>query len=628
MNRNFKKIIVLSMIIQTNIAFTAQVDQFKRPVKATPLQNYPVVSSTQSNVFLQNPVGTTPDYQTPYHLQPVNPEPLVQHIRSKQSDNGSLKAEKQTLVTTRYRQRYHNIPILGHQIIVHNRNGHQTMTGTLVKGIEQDINQLTPDLSKNEAYEKTMQYFKKTHPKASINYQANQVPQGGIKKVIYIDPNTDQAYLAYQIKISAYDATRPYFQMMVINANTGKVFKSYNMIAFNHGFDHQPAGTSFDAFTGQSNQRDNDYSFTSNPSQSFEYGPLVVQRNNSECQLDNGIVRNYDLNNRTFSEIVQDYNLTTFGSAPLFSTQEIMDGLNVYQFNCNNGLNDSVSGDGQTAFSPLSDSYQWVTKTVDLLKNQYDYSGSWPAPIEAFTHVKADSAYVLPRKGFFNGQAYPVQIWIGTNPTDGRYVTFASASVVSHEVGHIVTGQNSRLNNYGQAGAINESFSDITAMALYDQLQKQYDWSTYHFVVGGTITLQDPFFIRSLKNPPADHQSIENASNYQPGMGIHHAAGVYNKAFYELVQQPGWNVAKAYQLFLQANLSQWTPTTNFNTGLCGLLNAAYQLGDSPTTVAKVFADRGVYCDGHSSDDKNDDTIGFALGVGGGFSFLMLLLLFL
>ena len=56
-----------------------------------------------------------------------------------------------------------------------------------------------------------------------------------------------------------------------------------------------------------------------------------------------------------------------------------------------------------------------------------------------------------------------------------------------------------------------------------------------------------------MSDPTLDQSSIGHASDYCPGMDVHHTSGVFNKAFYLLASTEGWTTEQAFDVFLTAN---------------------------------------------------------------------------
>lgn len=79
-------------------------------------------------------------------------------------------------------------------------------------------------------------------------------------------------------------------------------------------------------------------------------------------------------------------------------------------------------------------------------------------------------------------------------------------------------------------------------------------------------------------------------------MDVHYSSGVYNRAFFLLANTPGWSVKKAFDVYVLANQIYWKPLEDFETGLCGLRNAANDLGYNIKDLTTAFSTVGVIGD--------------------------------
>ena len=287
----------------------------------------------------------------------------------------------------------------------------------------------------------------------------------------------------------------------------------------------------------------------------------------------------------------------------------------MYEYGTDYGnLNVSVSSDGNTCTMETDQ-----VKTIDL--NHSSSNGSSVAfsyPCMRNTHKEINGAYSpLNDAHYFGGVVYKMyDQWYNTAPLsfqlqmkvhysnnyenafwDGSAMTFGdgqsyfyplvSLDVVSHEVSHGFTDQNSDLVYSGQSGGINEAFSDIAGEAAEFFMLNSND-----FKVGTTI-FKGSGALRYMYDPPLDGRSIGHANDYSNGMDVHYSSGVFNKAFYLLVNTSGWDVRKGFEVFLRANQNYWTSTTDFEQGCLGVRDAANDAGYSTEDVEAAFAQVGL-----------------------------------
>ena len=72
---------------------------------------------------------------------------------------------------------------------------------------------------------------------------------------------------------------------------------------------------------------------------------------------------------------------------------------------------------------------------------------------------------------------------------------------------------------------------------------------------------------------------------------VHTASGVFNRAFYLMSRQVG--IKTAFHVMLLANAKYWTPTTDFNEGACGVMDAARDLSINVDLIQSTFKKVGI-----------------------------------
>lgn len=124
--------------------------------------------------------------------------------------------------------------------------------------------------------------------------------------------------------------------------------------------------------------------------------------------------------------------------------------------------------------------------------------------------------------------------WTGTKMIYGNGFSLAD-DVVAHELTHGVTEKESNLFYYYQAGAINESFSDIWGEFVDQTNARGNDNANVKWKLGEDIP--GVGVVRNMENPPefSDPDKI-TSSNYSTSSsdngGVHTNSGVNNKAAY------------------------------------------------------------------------------------------------
>jgi vibriolysin len=262
------------------------------------------------------------------------------------------------------------------------------------------------------------------------------------------------------------------------------------------------------------------------------------------------------------------------------------------------------SGPGSVVAGPIdcigsraaNDAHGFASVTLDMLaawmeRDSIDGAG---APIRSRVHY---------------GEAYANAFWDGEKVTYGEggdlfYPLSGDATVVAHEILHGFTEHHASLVFKGQAGALSESFSDVAGVAVSYFLNGRYSTEP-GFRIGADVVRGGEGALRDLCEPRRDGRSIDHADDYRPGMFIHAASGVPNKAFCvaahalsggEAATAEG--VRRAARAWLEANAGYWTSTTDFEQGCRGVVDAAAELGYEAWEIEALedaWAEVGVFC---------------------------------
>lgn len=251
-----------------------------------------------------------------------------------------------------------------------------------------------------------------------------------------------------------------------------------------------------------------------------------------------------------------------------------------FKFNCPTNTNREVNG----AYSPLNDGHFFGGVVFDLYKSWYN-----TVPIKQKLTMR-----------IHYGTRYENAFWDGSAMTFGdgasMFYPLVSLDVSAHEVSHGFTEQNSGLVYNGEPGGMNEAFSDMAGEAAeYFMLGKN------DFQVGAQIFKKEGQALRYMDNPKKDGNSIDHAKDMTKTLDVHYSSGVYNKAFYLLATTAGWSTKKAFDVFVLANRSYWTPNTKFNVGACGVEKAAGDLQYNVADVTAAFSAVGVSCAAGSNE---------------------------
>lgn len=247
----------------------------------------------------------------------------------------------------------------------------------------------------------------------------------------------------------------------------------------------------------------------------------------------------------------------------------------VASFDCDQGYQDEVNG----AFGVANDAFYFGTITGKLYTEKYN--------IRALPYA--------PRLVIHYNECYDNAFWDGTDMYFGdgcsTFFPLVNQDVVTHELGHGITSRNSNLEYRRQSGGINEAFSDISGEVAEVFGRGSNDWK-----VGFELFKSANGALRYFINPPDDGRSIKHISSYSDSMDVHYSSGIYNHAFYQLVQIQGMDIFDAYKCFLTANLLTWRSTTGFQDGACNVMQACYDNGIDHEKVKDAFSVVGINLD--------------------------------
>jgi len=235
---------------------------------------------------------------------------------------------------------------------------------------------------------------------------------------------------------------------------------------------------------------------------------------------------------------------------------------------------DEVNG----AYSPSNDALYSGNIIYDMYKKWYGVN---------VLEKKGKAMPLIMRVHY--GIQYDNAFWDGEQMTFGdggrELYPLVSLGIGAHEISHGFTERHSDLAYFEQSGGMNEAFSDMAAQAA-----EYYTTGKNRWMIGAEIMKKSSQMqaFRFMDYPSRDGVSIDSADHYISGMDVHHSSGVYNRLFYLLSIQPNWNVRKAFEVMLIANSNYWTPTSTFEEGACGILDAAESLNYSSDDVKRAL----------------------------------------
>ncbi len=218
------------------------------------------------------------------------------------------------------------------------------------------------------------------------------------------------------------------------------------------------------------------------------------------------------------------------------------------------------------------------------ISEAYDYSGStYKFFKDIFKRNSIDTRGMRLDSTVHYGEDYNNAFWNGTQMVygDGDGEIFQrftkSIDVIGHELTHGVTQYEAALEYEGQAGALNESFSDV-----FGSLVKQYslkqnvhkaDWLIGNGLFGSKVK---GIALRSMKKPGTAYNDSTIGKDPQPGHmkdyvnttsdngGVHINSGVPNRAFYlTAMELGGFAWEKAGRIWYITLKDRLTERSNF-----------------------------------------------------------------
>jgi Zn-dependent metalloprotease len=179
---------------------------------------------------------------------------------------------------------------------------------------------------------------------------------------------------------------------------------------------------------------------------------------------------------------------------------------------------------------------------------------SWDFYWQLFGRNSIDNKGMLIRQYVHYDKKMDNAYWDGRRMVygDGDGIVFTSFTsdidIIGHELTHGVTENESNLDYENQAGALNESFSDIFGIMIKQRFNNQ-DVKKSNWLIGEKVMIGPEYALRSMKAPgtgyknhpelgddpqPATMDNYQNLPNSPSGDwgGVHINSGIPNFAFY------------------------------------------------------------------------------------------------
>lgn len=474
----------------------------------------------------------------------------------------------------RYQIFYKNIPVWEHQLILHKRDKpNDFVSGIEAWGIERDVESINARISEADLEQKILATVK------------DKIIFKNMEQIIYLD-DAKKAHLAYLL--SMYTNNPDTFvaaPQYIIDANSGTILKQWDNLS------HKKIGQGLGGNVFVLPYRGGLFQYGSTQKDLPSLGKFDVTVKWDRCYVETPEIK-------VFNIALSDMEKSDF---PILSIVEFYKNISAFYYDCTEKNKYYNKNDGDTApanysFSAVNDTMYFAGATLDMYKKYYGIQQPIgdDLPLRAYTHIKNfDNAFATPSIKYKGIYIMHQQIVIG----DGdKKLTAPAQGTLAHELSHNFTRLHSNLTYTEQSGGINESFSDMASIALFDYLRKDYPWywDGNDWSIGSESTL-GAAPIRYMDEPTKDGISIDHVRDYTDQLDVHQTSGVFNKALYLLAHKPDWSIRQAFQVMIDANIKYWMPGTNFEAAACGVIQAAKDRKYNARGVVEAFASVGVVC---------------------------------
>lgn len=466
----------------------------------------------------------------------------------------------------RLQQRYLNFPVFGGYVIIHSNNETEnllasdkeiSMSGLVYKGLEKELGKPKSKFRKKKG--DALNAFKS-------QFKGKNIREEEVIPIVYIDEDA-KAFWAYKVSLLIDNADKmPERPTAILDAKTYKPFVQWNDIKTDrvvvNGMGHG------------GNKKIGQYTYGK------DYPFLEITRDNEQeiCYMETDEVKVIDMrHNFEFpGQTIEPRKAMNFSC----KSMKIQDG-NFYWTGYKGDGYDKING----AYSPSNDALYAGQVIKKMYKDWYK--------LEVLTKQNGSPMQLVMRVHY--GDSYENAYWDGKQMTfgDGGRLIYplVSLGIGAHEISHGFTEQHSDLVYYGQAGGMNESFSDMAAQAAEFYSNNNNNWQ-----IGAEVMKESSGYeaLRYMDIPSKDGRSIDNAEQYYGGLDVHYSSGVYNRLFYLMATKSGWDTRKAFNVMVNANLYYWIPYSTYKSAACGVLSATkdlnYSLSDVKSALDKVKID--------------------------------------
>lgn len=573
-----------------------------------------------TGLLLSNAVSAA----TPIDLHHQPAAYLQRHIAAKRSitagNFGDLKQVRTDVdfnqtAHTRIQQVYAGVPVWDAAAVVHTpkvgasaaRNGlasinnTSTMNGIIYEGLEKDLAN-TPAYALTATQQaKAMQEAKAAYAKKSGNSFARYSKET-TKTIVFIDEDK-QAHYAYLISFYLDDgrtgahrptsivdavslkAYRTWDQVFTADlADTNEVKSAIAKLKSRLAGDEEPMPELYDVDAGGIGGN-------------VKEGEVIYD--GVAPNADAMKVKAVDVEVETMPGIKQKVTLCTLSD----------DSIAVVDVSYDNGMIVSLCAKDAN----LHNGVAWLSRDNNFTRwNDDEMNGGYSPSIDAFSEavvvrnvyqdwynipalINEDGTPMTMIMRVHYGRNFDNAFWNGEVMTFGdggkMFYPLTSLGVTMHEISHGFTSQHSNIDSSNpQMGALHESFSDMAAVAANYYQNKVTSWEIGREIMKGEGAL------RYLDNPTKDGRSVDNMKDYSDAE-VHAGAGIFNKAFYLIGTSKGWDVQKAFNIMVKANMNYWNASmVTMADAACGVVAATKDYGYNISDVRVAFAKVGIDTD--------------------------------
>ncbi|MBU2713138.1 M4 family metallopeptidase, partial [Zooshikella harenae] len=496
-----------------------------------------------------------------YFLDKTNRSAFLNYSIEKSKNKIALKVIKnnhfpQSDQYKYYQQIFKGIEIEGAGLIItkgDDQGNRKVFYQNLFKKIERDI----PSIIQPTEFsiEKVQLWLIENYLKGQQSVSDWQLTHYTAKPVIYIALN-NKAYYSYKIEFLARSPSviKPIRAKLFIDPYTQTVIASRNLIKY-ESMRIAGSGSGGNQKVGY---RQYSQPFTlSHTDTALEANTFLVNFDGvSTCTMDYDNVQTLDASQDNAVTVPYRYTCSMSGQ----HNESLVNGAY--------GVKNDAQFHGQVA-------YQLFDQLSFIYNGPLGKRGGTKKPVK----IRVHSGSGLD-DGFWDGE------YINLGDGDKYFYPLVSLDSVTHELAHGFLETYSRLKgDAGHSFGISESFADIAGEAAEYLLGKTQNTKLNDWLFNKESFKQGEA-ARYFEKPSQDGKSIDSAKHHYWQQNGHYSAGVFNKAFYHLVNDNDeWTPLEGFELFARAAVYCWGDYPSFTEAAQCVLDQAKNLDVADTALA-------------------------------------------